>query len=77
LSSTGAACSIPTHVSTQLPYAFVGALAALIGYVVYALTQSGLIGLVVTLAVIVLIAVVIRKVRPPITEHTVAAVGTV
>src|SRR5690625_6404839 len=74
LSSTGAACSIPTHVSTQLPYGFVGALAALIGYVVYALTQSGLIGLGVTLVVIVLIAAVIRKVSPPLTDHPLAAV---
>src|SRR5690625_7190823 len=74
LSSTGAACSIPTHVSTQLPYAFVGSLAALICYVVYALTQSGLIGLVVTLSVIVLIAAVLRKVSPPLTDHPLAAV---
>jgi Na+/H+ antiporter NhaC len=62
-------------VSTQLPYAFVGALAALLGYVVYALTQSGVIGLVVTLGVIVLIAAVIRKVRPPIKEDAAAAIG--
>jgi len=75
LSSTGAACSIPTHVSTQLPYAFVGALAALAGYVVYALTQSGIIGLLVTLGLVVGIALVIRKVRPPVQEQDVAAVG--
>lgn len=68
LSSTGAACSIPTHVSTQLPYAFVGALAALVGYVTYALTQSGVIGLAVTLGVVVVVALVIRKVRPPLRE---------
>src|SRR5699024_5896689 len=68
LSSTGAACSIPTHVSTQLPYAFVGALAALVGYVVYVLTQSGVIGLVVTLGLVVAIALVIRKMRPPIDD---------
>src|SRR5690625_4279337 len=65
LSSTGAACSIPTHVSTQLPYAFVGALAALVGYVVYALTSSGVIGLIVTLGLVVAMAAVIRKIRPP------------
>ena len=76
LSSTGAACSIPTHVSTQLPYAFVGALAALVGYVVYALTQSGLIGLLVTLGVVVTIALVIRKVRPPLSDHSTVAVET-
>lgn len=69
LSSTGAACSIPTHVSTQLPYAFVGALAALVGYVVYALTHSGVIGLVITLGVVIAIGAVIRKVRTPVDVH--------
>lgn len=74
LSSTGAACSIPTHVSTQLPYAFVGALAALVGYVIYALTQSGVIGLVVTLGLVIAVAAVIRKVRAPV-ENQVATAG--
>src|SRR5690625_7091647 len=69
LSSTGAACSIPTHVSTQLPYAFVGALAALVGYVAYALTHSGIIGLIVTLGLVVAMAAVIRKVRPPLDDQ--------
>src|SRR5690625_2739534 len=73
LSSTGAACSIPTHVSTQLPYAFVGALAALVGYVIYALTQSGVIGLVVTLGLVVAMGLVIRKVRPAVEEQAVLA----
>src|SRR5690625_7309478 len=73
LSRAGAACSIPTHVSTQLPYAFVGALAALVGYVVYALTQSGVIGLVVTLGMVVAIALVIRKVRPSVDDQAVLA----
>src|SRR5699024_11713827 len=73
LSSTGAACSIPTHVSTQLPYAFVGALAALVGYVVYALAQSGVLGLVVTLGMVVAIALVIRKVRPAVDDQAVLA----
>jgi Na+/H+ antiporter NhaC len=76
LSSTGAACSIPTHVSTQLPYAFVGALAALAGYVVYALTQSGVLGLIVTLGVVLVVAAVIRKVRPSLTDDEVAVAGT-
>lgn len=69
LSSTGAACAVATHVSTQLPYAFVGALAALAGYLVYAMTQSGPIGLVATLVLLVAIAGVIRKLRPPIEGH--------
>lgn len=77
LSSTGAACSIPTHVSTQLPYAFVGALGALAGYVVYALTSSGVIGLIVTLGLVVAIAAVIRKIRPPIEDPQTVATGAV
>ncbi len=68
LSSTGAACAVPTHVATQLPYAFVGALSALIGYATYALTHSGVIGLVTTLVLVVAIAAMIRKVRPPIPD---------
>src|SRR5690625_3489818 len=76
LSSTGAACSIPTHVSTQLPYAFVGALAALVGYVVYAVTSSGIIGLIVTLGLVVAIAGVIRKIRPPLLEPVEVAEAT-
>src|SRR5690625_1674327 len=65
LSSTGAACSIPTHVSTQLPYAFVAALAALVVYVAYALTHCGPIRLIVTLGVVVARAARIRQGRPP------------
>lgn len=75
LSSTGAACSIPTHVSTQLPYAFVGAIAALVGYVVYALTHSGVIGLVVTLGLVVAIALVIRKIWPVVENETVPTIA--
>lgn len=59
---------------TQLPYAVVGALAAVVGYVAYPLTHSGVIGLVVALGLIVAIAAVIRKVRAPIDERSFAAV---
>src|SRR5699024_2960155 len=52
LSSTGAVCSVATHVSTQLPYAFVGAISALLGYVMYALTLSGIAGLVTTVGLV-------------------------
>lgn len=69
LSSTGAACAVATHVSTQLPYAFVGAISALVGYVTYALTQSGVVGLITTIALVFVIAAVIRKVRPPIPDN--------
>ncbi len=59
LSSTGAGCNVITHVTTQLPYAIFAAVAALTGYVVMALTGSGLIGfgaVLASLAVGVLIA---------------------
>lgn len=72
LSSTGAACPVGTHVSTQLPYAFVGAVSALAGYVLYALTQSGLAGLGATVVFVFAISAVIRKVRPRIQEQPVA-----
>lgn len=56
-----------------MPYAFVGALAAPVGYVVYALTQSGVIELVVTLGLVVAIGLVIRKVRPVVDGQAVLA----
>ena len=69
LSSTGAACSVATHVATQLPYAFVGAISALLGYVTYALTQSGIAGLATTVGLVVVISLVIRKLRPVLEEE--------
>lgn len=53
LSSTGAGCEVVTHVSTQLPYALVTAVAALIGYISVALTHNVWVGLIVTLVVLV------------------------
>ncbi len=64
LSSTGAGCPVPTHVSTQLPYAIFGALAALAGYVAYALTVSAPLGLAVTVLFILIVALVIWKLWP-------------
>ena len=52
LSSTGASCNVITHVTTQLPYALFGAVAALAGYVGLALTGSGVLGLVVVVIVL-------------------------
>lgn len=40
LSATGSACSVITHVVTQLPYALLSAVGALLGYVAFALTGS-------------------------------------
>lgn len=76
LSSTGAACSVAVHVSTQLPYAFVGALAALFGYIVYALTDIGVVGLIATLVLVVGIAAVLRKLRPAIDTQQMAVSET-
>lgn len=50
LSSTGAACAVPTHVVTQIPYIVMGASSALVGYVAFALTHNGVVGLIATIA---------------------------
>lgn len=64
LSSTGAACAVPTHVMTQLPYALTGAAAAFVGYVVFAVTLNGIVGLLATFAVGLGIALVLRGKNP-------------
>ncbi|WP_112181750.1 MULTISPECIES: Na+/H+ antiporter NhaC family protein [Paraliobacillus] len=56
LSSTGAGSNHIDHVLTQLPYAFISAFAAGIGYLVLGLTGLVSIGLVATLATILVIA---------------------
>lgn len=48
LSSTGASCAVPTHVVTQVPYVLSSAGAALAGYLVFAATENGLVGLAAT-----------------------------
>lgn len=64
LSSTGASCNVITHVTTQLPYALAGAFAALCGYVVLALTGSGLVGLLGMVVVLVGMAFGARAMYP-------------
>ena len=66
LSATGAGSNVITHVVTQLPYALTGALAALAGYVVFALTESTLIGLIATLVAVAALALGIRAVQKPL-----------
>lgn len=61
LSSTGAGCEVVTHVSTQLPYALSTAAAALMGYVVLALTAKIWLGLLVMLVVLAAIIVIAAK----------------
>ncbi|WP_122261342.1 Na+/H+ antiporter NhaC family protein [Ornithinimicrobium cerasi] len=69
LSSTGAGCNVITHVTTQLPYAVVGAVVALGGYVVFALTLSTWLGLLAVVAGLVLVAVVGRVVSTRLEEE--------
>ena len=64
LSSTGSGANVITHVTTQLPYAISAALLALLGYVAFALTGSGVLGLVVTLVALAAFALVVRLALP-------------
>ncbi|MGB3829248.1 MAG: Na+/H+ antiporter NhaC family protein, partial [Ornithinimicrobium sp.] len=70
LSSTGASCNVITHVITQLPYALAGASAALSGYVVLALSGSGVLGLVTVVAVLLALAL-LAKMMFPLVQDTV------
>ncbi len=79
LSSTGASCNVITHVTTQLPYAVLGAVVALLGYVVFALTLSTWLGLVAVLAGLAVVAVlgkvVATRLEEEVPEHERAPVG--
>ncbi|MGP4038475.1 Na+/H+ antiporter NhaC family protein [Gracilibacillus sp. D59] len=57
LSSTGAGANHMDHVITQLPYAFISALAAGIGYLIFGLTGQVTLSLGVTLLFVIMIAV--------------------
>ncbi|WP_058308391.1 Na+/H+ antiporter NhaC family protein [Gracilibacillus massiliensis] len=59
LSSTGAGSNHLDHVITQLPYAFISALAAGIGYFVYGITGEVIVSLVITLLTVIGIALVL------------------
>jgi Na+/H+ antiporter NhaC len=67
LSSTGAGCNVITHVVTQLPYAGVAAVAALLGYVAVALGAGTLVGLLVVLAALAAFVVAARLWTTPVT----------
>ncbi|NDR54603.1 Na+/H+ antiporter NhaC family protein [Actinomyces sp. 565] len=66
LSSTGAGCNHITHVNTQLPYAGASAAAALLGYVAFSATESGVLGVAVTVAALIGFALAMRAWLPPI-----------
>lgn len=67
LSSTGAGCNVITHVTTQLPYALLGAAGSLVGYVALALTGSVPLGLAIALLAVAAALLIIRRVVPPLT----------
>ncbi|WP_256840908.1 Na+/H+ antiporter NhaC family protein [Ornithinimicrobium cryptoxanthini] len=69
LSSTGSGANVITHVTTQLPYALASAAIALAGYIVFALTGNGVLGLVAALGLLALAAVAAKVVLTPLEEE--------
>lgn len=69
LSSTGSGANVITHVTTQLPYALVSSVLALVGYAVFALTGNGVLGLVATLVGLGLFAVAAKMWLTPLEEE--------
>ncbi|MGM8216795.1 Na+/H+ antiporter NhaC family protein [Bacillaceae bacterium W0354] len=63
LSSTGAGSHHIDHVMTQIPYALIAALAAGIGYLLFGLTSSMLVGLIVTIGMLVILVYGITRIR--------------
>ena len=61
LSSTGASCNHLDHVNSQMPYAVTLAAVSLIGYIIIGITGSGLLGFVVSLALLVGTVYVLHK----------------
>ncbi|MFB1051174.1 Na+/H+ antiporter NhaC family protein [Paraliobacillus sp. JSM ZJ581] len=62
LSSTGAGSNHIDHVLTQIPYAFMSALAAGVGYLVYGFTQQTFVSLIATIIVIVLLLFILGSI---------------
>ena len=69
LSSTGSGANVITHVTTQLPYAISAAVMALIGYVAFAITGSGIVGLLVTLAALAVFGVGAKMILTPLEDE--------
>ncbi|WP_150538390.1 Na+/H+ antiporter NhaC family protein [Actinobacillus vicugnae] len=61
LSSTGAQCNHIDHVTSQLPYALLVAVAAIVGYLVVGFTKSALFGFFATGAVMIALILVSKK----------------
>lgn len=68
LSSAGAGCNHIMHVSTQIPYSMVVTIPSLIGFLVGGLTSNGWIGLAVSLPLMVIFLIVMRKLTGPQAE---------
>lgn len=69
LSSTGSGANVITHVTTQLPYAISAAVMAGLGYVAFALTGNGIVGLLVALAALAAFAVGAKVLLTPLEEE--------
>ncbi|MCD5325170.1 MULTISPECIES: Na+/H+ antiporter NhaC family protein [Pontibacillus] len=65
LSSTGAGSNHIDHVMTQLPYALISAGATAVGYMVYGMTSSAFLSLVITLLLVVLIVFAVNPKGKP------------
>ncbi|VEI46104.1 putative integral membrane protein [Actinobacillus equuli] len=61
LSSTGAQCNHIDHVTSQLPYALLVAVAAIVGYLVVGFTESALFGFTATGAMMFVLILLSRK----------------
>ncbi|UOQ94249.1 Na+/H+ antiporter NhaC family protein [Halobacillus shinanisalinarum] len=64
LSSTGAGSNHIDHVMTQLPYAFIAAIAAAVGYLILGFTGQLLLAFLLTLIVIAILAMCIHYIFP-------------
>src|SRR5699024_2631329 len=69
LSSVGAESNLMDHVTTQIPYALIAAVASSIGYIVFALTSNVFIGLGVSVIVLVSFLLVVQQKRKPISSY--------
>jgi len=63
LSSTGAGSHHIDHVLTQIPYALIAFVSAVFGYLIFALTSSAFVGLIVTVGSLILIAYMMSRLR--------------
>ena len=61
LSSTGARCNHMDHVTSQLPYAMLVALASVLGYIVVGFTQSSWFGFATTAVVMAVILLIFKS----------------